>query len=94
MTLLVALALATAVKLRPVLASLVTSGNKRLTVIIGTTTSRGSIESAASAELLAGDGGCPSAISERASITEMNTAASLINLNPFRISLIFTRAYR
>src|SRR6266513_2305231 len=50
MTLLVALALATAVKLRPVLASRVTSGQTRLTVLIGTTTLRGSMESDAFAE--------------------------------------------
>src|SRR5207248_11086080 len=50
MTLLVALALATAVKLRPVLASRVTSGQTGLTVLIGTTTLRGSMESDAFAE--------------------------------------------
>src|SRR6266513_336049 len=50
MTLLVALALATAVKLRPALASRVTSGQIRLTVLIGTTTLRGSMESHAFAE--------------------------------------------
>ena len=94
MTLLVALALATAVKLCPVLTSRVTSGKKRLTVLIGTTTLRGSMESDAFAELLAGDGDCPPAISKRASITAMNTAANFISLGPFRMSLIFTLAYR
>src|SRR6185436_6353215 len=86
MTLLVALALATAVKLRPVLASRVTSGKKRLTVLIGTTTLRGSVESDAFAEV-AGDGDCPFAISKRDSITT-NTAANFVSVGPFRMSLI------
>ena len=85
MTLLVALALATAVKLRPVLASRVTSGKKRLTVLIGTTTLRGSMESDAFAEPLAGDGDCPFALSERDSITTMNTAANFVSVGPFRM---------
>jgi len=89
MTLLVALALATAVKLRPVLASLVTSGKKRLTVLIGTTTLLESMESAA----LAGDGDCPSAASKKTSLTAMNTAANFISRGPFRILLIFTVAH-
>ena len=88
MTLLVALALATAVKLRPVLASRVTSGKKRLTVLIGTTILRGSTELDAFAELLAGDDDCPSAVSERASIVAMNTAANFVSLGAFRMSLI------
>jgi hypothetical protein len=91
MTLLVALVSETAVKLRPVLASPVTSGKKRLTVLIGTITLRGSMES--DAELLAGDGDCPSAVSEMASITAMNTAANFVSLGPFRMSLIFTLTY-
>src|SRR6476646_2182148 len=73
MTFLVALALATAVELRPVLASRVTSGKKRLTVLIGTTTLRGSMESDAFAEPAAGDGDCPFAISKRGSITTMTS---------------------
>src|SRR6476469_721839 len=85
MTLLVALGLATAVKFCPALGSWVTSGKKRLTVLIGTTTSRGSMESDAFAELLAAEGDCPSAISERASITAMKTAANFVSLGPFRI---------
>ena len=93
MTLLVALALATAVEFRPVLVSRVTSGKKRLTVLIGTTTFRGSMESDPFAELLAGDGDCPSAVSESASITAMNTAANFVSLGPFRMSLIFTLTY-
>src|SRR6476646_4913687 len=88
MTLLVALVSETAVKLRPVFVSRVTSGKKRVTVLIGTTTLRGSMESDGFAELLAGDGDCPSAVSERASITAMNTAANFISLGPFRMSLI------
>ena len=90
MTLLVALALATAVKLRPVLGSRVTSGKKRLTVLIGTTTLRTSMESDAFAERLAGDGDCPSALSERDSITAMNTAANFVSLGPFHISQILS----
>ncbi len=74
MTLLVAFALATAVKLCPVLASRVTSGKKRLTVLIETTALRGSVESDGFAEPLAGDGDCPFAVSDRDSITAMNTA--------------------
>jgi hypothetical protein len=46
------------------------------------------MDSDAFAELLAGDGDCPSAVSERASITAMNTAANFISLGPFRMSLI------
>jgi predicted secreted protein len=88
MTLLVALALATAVKLRPVLASRVTSGKKRLTVLIGTTTLRGRTELDAFAELLAGDGDCPFAISKSDSITTVNTAANLVSVGPFRMSVI------
>src|SRR6476659_1752148 len=87
MTLLVALALATAVKLRPVLASRLTSGKKRLTVLIGTTTLRGSVVWNAFAEM-AGDGDCPFALSKRASITAMNIAVNLVSVGPFRISLI------
>src|SRR3954470_8457797 len=90
MTLLVALGLATAVKLRPVLASRVTSGKKRLTVLIGTTTLRGSTKTDRCSEWLAGDADCPSAISRRDSITTMNTAVNFIRAGPFRISLIFT----
>ena len=93
MTLLVALVSETAVKLRPVLASPVTSGKKRLTVLIGTTTLRGSMESDAVAEPFAGDGDCPFAISKRDSITAMNTAANFVSLGPFRMSLIFTLTY-
>src|SRR6478672_7242508 len=95
MTLLVALALATAVKLRPVLASRVTSGKKRLTVLVMTITLRGSMESAAFAGLLPGDGDCPSAVDERASTTTMNTAANLVSIGPLRTSLILgTIRYR
>jgi hypothetical protein len=93
MTLLVALTLATAVKLRPVLASPATSGKKRLTMLIGTITLRGSVESDACVEPLAGDGDCPLAFSERASIATLNTAANFVSLNPFCISLIFTLAH-
>src|SRR6476646_587783 len=88
MTFLVALALATAVELRPVLASRVTSGKKRLTVLIGTTTLRGSMESDAFAEPAAGDGDCPFAISNRDSITTKTTAPNFISVVLFRISLI------
>ena len=94
MTLLVALVSETAVKLRPVFVSSLTSGKKRVTVLTGTTTLRGSMESDAFAELLAGDGDCPSAVSERASITAMNTAANFISPGPFLMSLIFTLAFR
>src|SRR4029077_13676559 len=87
MTLLVALAFETAVKLRPVLASRLTSGKKRLTVFIGTTTLRGRTESDAFPEPLAGDGDCPLATSKRDSITT-NTAANFVNFVPFRMSLI------
>src|SRR4029077_12850042 len=87
MTLLVALAFETAVKLRPVLASRVTSGKKRLTAFIGTTTLRGRTESDAFQESVAGDGDCPFAISKRDSITT-NTAATFVSVGPFRISLI------
>src|SRR5436190_8218391 len=90
MTLLVALGLATAVKLRPVLASRVTSGKKRLTVLIGTTNVRGSTKSDRWSEWLAGDADCPSGISRRDSITTMNTAVNFIRAGRFRISLIFT----
>src|SRR5436190_4539325 len=90
MTLLVALGLATAVKLRPVLASLVTSGKKRLTVLIATTTSRGSMESDASAA----DGDCASAVSNRTSVTAMDTAAIFISRGPFRMLLICTLEHR
>src|SRR3954451_8904876 len=83
MTLLVALGLATAVKLRPVLTSLVTSGKKRLTVPMATTTLRGSMESDASA----GDGDCASELSKRTSLTAMNTAANFISRGPFRMLL-------
>src|SRR6478609_153029 len=83
MTLLVALGLRTAVKLRPVLASLVTSGKKRLTTFIATTTLRGSMES----DGLAGDGDCASAVSKRTSLTLMNTAANFIRLGPFHMLL-------
>jgi hypothetical protein len=93
MTLLVALVLATAVKLRPVLASPVTSGKKRLTVLTGTTTLRGSTVSDAFPEPSAGDGDCPFALSKRDSITAVNTAANFISVGPFRMSLIFTLAY-
>src|SRR3954465_5774989 len=90
MTLLVALGLATAVKFRPVLASRVTSGKKRLTVVIGTTTLRGSTKSDRCSEWLAGDAECRSTISRRDSITTMNTAVNFISAGQFRISLIFT----
>ena len=89
MTLLVALALATAVKLCPVLIWRVTSGKNRLTVLIGTTTLRGSMEPGSFEEPLAGDGDCPSAVSERTSITAMNTAANFVSLGGFRMSLLF-----
>jgi hypothetical protein len=46
------------------------------------------MESDALAELLAGDGDCPSAVSERASIMALNTAANFVSLGPFRMSLI------
>ena len=59
-------------------------------MLIGTTTLRGSVESDACVEPLAGDGDCPLAFSERASIATLNTAANFVSLNPFRISLIFT----
>src|SRR6478752_7138712 len=85
MTLLVALALATAVKLRPVLASRVTSGKKRLTVLIGTTTLRGSVESDAFEEV-AGDGDCPFAISKRDSIT--TNTSNFVSVGASRMSLI------
>src|SRR6188472_4430710 len=90
MTLLVALGLPTAVKLCPVLASLVTSGKKRLTTFVATTTLRGSMESAA----LAADGDCPSAISKRTSLTAINTAANFISGGPFRMLLIFWLGHR
>src|SRR6478672_3882755 len=88
MTLLVALTLETAVKFRPVLASRVTSGKKRLTAFIGTTTLRGRTESDAFAEPLAGDGDCPFAISKRDSITTVSTAVNFVSVDPFRMSLI------
>src|SRR5205814_7480274 len=86
MTLLVALAVPTAVKLRPLLASRVTSG----TVLVRTTTLRGSMESDAFPEPLAGDGDCPSAVSERASITAMNTAANFVRA-AMRMNIITAR---
>src|SRR5262245_32298680 len=92
MTLLVALALATAVELCHVLASRVISGKKRFTVLNGMTVLRGSIESDAFAEPLAGGGDCASAVSDRASIAAMNTAANFVSLGPFRMSSILRLA--
>ena len=88
MTLLVALGLATAVRLWPVLAARVTSGKKRFTVLNGMTMLRGSIEPDVFAKLLAGDGDCSPAVSDTASIAAMNTVANFISLGPFRMSLI------
>src|SRR5437588_8882633 len=87
MTLLVALGLPTAVEFEPVLASWVTV-KKRLTTLMGTTTSRGSTEPGVLVVSLPGGGDCPYAASEREPVIAINSAASRVRCDPLSMTLM------
>src|SRR5437660_5862294 len=86
MTLLVALALPTAVKFWPVVASRVISGKKRLTTLSGTTTERESKEPEALVGAALCDGDCAYTFRERIPIKAI--ASDVAGLNSNRLCVL------